>query len=157
MTYRIKPQDLVTLYASPFMTPHAARVTAPLADVLASGELFMTVRSNLRPGDTVRLCRYENGDWTRARVIECAEVIITQSTIKAVVFRQLGAIMNVEPADPALEPEKKEPDLPELEVVPNDQGGFLARDKVSGHVHKHFKSKMAADRYVADYGGKKAA
>ncbi|MND02949.1 hypothetical protein D3C83_225390 [compost metagenome] len=72
-------------------------------------------------------------------------------------FRLLGEIVDVDPADPALEVVKKEPELPALEIVPDPQGGFLARETVSGHVHKHFKSKLAADRYAAEYGGKKAA
>jgi hypothetical protein len=157
MSYRIKPQDLTPLNSSPFMTMHGGRVQIPLKDALASEDLFMTVRSNLRAGDTVRLCRYGPGDWTKARVLEFAEVIITQSTPKAVLFRLLGEIVDVEPADPALDVVKKEPELPALEVADDPQGGVLVREVVSGNVHKHFKSKVAADRYIADYGGKKAA
>jgi hypothetical protein len=157
MTTRIKPQDLTPLNSSPFQTMHGGRVQIPLKDALASDVLFMTVRSNLRPGDTVRLCRYGPGDWTKARVLEFAEVIITQSTPIAVVFRLLGEIINVEAADPALEIVKKEPQLPELAVEADPQGGFVVRETASGNVHKHFKSKVAADRYIADYGGKKAA
>jgi hypothetical protein len=157
MSYRIKPQDLTPLNSSPFMTMHGGRVQIPLKDALASQELFMTVRSNLRAGDTVRICRYGPGDWTKARVLEFAEVIITQSTPIAVLFRLLGEIVDVEPADPALEVVKKEPELPELAVEPDPQGGFVVREIPSGNVHKHFKSKVAADRYIADYGGKKAA
>jgi hypothetical protein len=157
MTYRIKPQDLTPLNSSPFMTMHGARVQIPLKDALASQALFMTVRSNLRAGDTVRLCRYGPGDWTKARVLEFAEVIITQSTPIAVLFRLLGEIIDVQPADPALEVVKTEPQLPELAVEADPQGGFIVKETVSGNVHKHFKSKVAADRYIADYGGKKAA
>lgn len=157
MAYRIKPQDLTPLNSSPFQTMHGARVQIPLTDALASEDLFLTVRSNLRAGDTVRICRYGSGDWTKARVLEFAEVIITQSTPKAVVFRLLGEIIDVEAADPSLEVVKAEPQLPALAVEADPQGGFVVRETGSGNVHKHFKSKVAADRYVADYGGKKAA
>lgn len=154
MSYRIKPQDLTPLNSSPFMTMHGARVTAPLKDVLASEELFMTVRSNLRAGDRVQLCRYESGDWTRARLLECAEVIIRQSSPKAVLFRQLGEIVDVEAADPTLEVVKQEPQLAELEIVDDPQGGFIVRELVSGNVHKHFGKRGNAQNYVRDYGGK---
>lgn len=157
MSYRIKAQDHTPLNSSPFMTIHGVRITAPLKDALASEDLFRVIWSNLRAGDTVRICRYGPGDWTKARVLEFAEVIITQSTPKAVVFRLLGEIIDVEPADPALEVVKKEPELPALAVEPDPQGGFIVKETVSGNVHKHFKSKVAADRYIADYGGKKAA
>jgi hypothetical protein len=157
MSIRLKPQDLTPLNSSPFMTLHGARVAYPIADALASPDFFLTVRSNLRAGDRVQLCRYEHGDWTRARLLECAEVIIAQSTPKAVVFRLLGEIIDVEAADPALEVVQKMPQLPELGVEPDPQGGFIVRETASGHVHKHFKSEAAAKRYIADYGGKKAA
>ncbi len=153
--HRLKPQDLTPLNSSPFMTMHGARVTYPIADAIASPEFFLTVRSNLRAGDTVRLCRYASGDSTKARLVEFAEVIITQCTPKAVEFELMGAIRTVGDADPALEVAKSAPQLAVLEIVPDDKG-FLVREALSGHVHKHFKSRVAADRYVADYGGKPA-
>lgn len=157
MSIRLKPQDLTALTQSPFMTIHGARVAYPLEDAMASPELFMAVRSNLRAGDRVQLCRYESGDWTKARLIEFAEVIITQSTPKAVEFELTADIRIVGAAKPELEVVKKVDELPELEVVPDPQGGFIVREVVSGHVHKHFKQKPAAERYVTDYGGKAKA
>jgi hypothetical protein len=153
MSYRIRPQDITPRGSSPFMTPHGARVTAPLDEVLTSEELFTGVRSNLRAGDQVLLCRYENGEWNKARILEYVEVMITQSTPKAVEFEAMGPVRVIGEAKPELEPETTEPQLTELEIVDNPQGGFLAREVVSGHVQKHFKTKAAAERYLRDYGG----
>ncbi len=155
--HRLKPQDLTPLNSSPFMTMHGARVTYPIADAIASPEFFLTVRSNLRSGDTVRLCRYASGDWTKARLVEYGEVMITQCTPKAVEFELMGEIRVVGAAKPELEPAKRQDELAELEIVDNPQGGFIVREVASGHVHKHFKSRIAADRYVADYGGQPKA
>lgn len=157
MTLRINPADITPTASTPFMTPWAARVAQPLADLLKSEELFLNVRGMLRAGDKVELARFEHGDWRRARVIEFVTVLITQATPTAVEFRQLTDILDIEAADPALEPAKETPVLPELEMVPNDGGGFLVREVVSGHVHKHFKNEAAAKRYMTDYGGKPKA
>lgn len=154
MNYRLKPQDLTPLNSSPFMTMHGARVTYPIADAIASLDFFLTVRSNLRSGDTVRLCRYASGDWTKARLVEFAEVIITQSTPKAVEFELMGVIRTVGAAKPELEVVKQEPQLAELEIVDDPQGGFIVREVVSGTVHKQFGKRGNAQNYVRDYGGK---
>jgi hypothetical protein len=155
---RIRPQDITPTTQSPFMTVHAARVTHPIAEMLTSDELFLSVRNNLRAGDRVDLCRYDSGDWNEGRILEYATVLITQKTPQTVEFRLLGAITAIEVAKPvAPPPASTADDRAELEVIPGDpqnNGGFLVRETVSGHVHKHFKSRVAADRYVADYGSK---
>jgi hypothetical protein len=157
MSYRIKPQDLDRTSNSAFMTPHAARCTIPLEDALASEELFLTVRSNLRAGDQVTLCRYSSGDWMKARILEYATVIITESTPKAVEFFVKEPIVVIADAKPELQVAPAEPELPELEVISDPQGGFLVRDVATGHVHKHFKIKAPAVKYINDYGRKAVA
>jgi hypothetical protein len=156
MTYRIKPQDLTPTNASPFMSTHGARIQAPLEAALADVGLFMTVRSNLRPGDEVTVCRYGPGDWTKARITERAKVLILQSTVKAVEFEVIEPVRVLGAAKPELEVVKPQPELAELEVVPDPNGGFVVREVASGNIHKHFGGKAAATRYVNDYG-KKAA
>lgn len=156
MTERIRPQDLTPTTSSPFMTLHVARVTQPLEELIAFPDLFLSVRSNLRAGDRVDLGRYESGDWNKARVIEFATVLITQSTALAVEFRLLGAIERMEPAKPELVPAKDEPPLAALEIVPGENGGYLVREVTSGHVHMNFSTKKAAENYVRDYGGRAA-
>jgi hypothetical protein len=157
MSYRIKPQDLTATNSSPFMTTHGARVQIPLADALASPDLFMTVRANLRAGDEVTICRYGTGDWTKARVLERVRVIILQSALKGVEFEAVEDIRILGAAKPELEPEKKVDQLTELEVIPDPQGGFLVREVASGYVHKHFKIKAPAVKYINDYGRKAQA
>ena len=157
MSYRIKPQDITVSGSSPFMTRHAARCTTPLADAVASEELFLNVRSNLRAGDQVLLCRYETGDWNKARVLEYVELIITQSTALAVEFEAMGEVRTVGEAKPDLEPEKSDPELAELKIEPDPQGGYNVVDANTGYVHKNFKTEPAAKRYITDYGKKAAA
>jgi hypothetical protein len=157
MTYRIRPNDLTPRGSSPFMTPQSARVGVPLADALASRELFMTVRSNLRAGDQVLICHYEGGDWNKARILEYVEVMITQSTPLAVEFDLMYPVRNVAAAKAELERPKKVDEPDELEIVPNEQGGFLVRKVADGHVERHFKTEPAAKRYITDYGKQKAA
>jgi hypothetical protein len=156
MTYRIKPQDLTPTNSSPFMSTHGARIQAPLEAALAEAKLFTTVHGNLRPGDEVTVCRYGPGDWTKARILERAKVMILQSTPRAVEFEVIEPIRVLGAAKPELEVVKPVQDIAELEVVPDPQGGFVVREVISGNVHKHFGSKPAANRYVTDYG-KKAA
>jgi hypothetical protein len=157
MTYRIKPQDLTPTNSSPFMSTHGARIQAPLDAALADAGLFMTVRSNLRPGDEVTVCRYGAGDWTKARILERAKVLILQSTVKAVEFEVIEPVRVLGAAKPELEVIKPEPKPAELEIVPDPNGGFIVRDAATGNVHKHFGAKAAATRYVNDYGKQKAA
>lgn len=157
MPERIRPQDITPTTQSPFMTRHAARVGTPLAELLAFDELFLSVRNNLRPGDSVDLCRYSSGDWTSARILEFVTVLITQKGPNAVEFRQISPIFEIDAPKPELAPEPVKPQLPVLEVVPAEEGGFLVRDIDTGHVHKHFPTKAGATRYVTDYGRKAAA
>ena len=156
MTYRIKPQDLTPTNSSPFMSTHGARIQAPLQAALADAGLFMTVRSNLYAGDEVTVCRYGPGDWTKARILERAKVIILQSAARGVEFEIIEPIRVLGAAKPELDIVKPQPELAELEVVPDPNGGFIVRDAATGNIHKHFGAKAAATRYVNDYG-KKAA
>ena len=157
MSERIKPQDITPTTQSPFMTVHAARCTQPLGEALESPELFLSVRSNLRAGDQVTLCRFESGDPMKARVLEYVRVMITQSTPLAVEFETMEPVHIVGAAKPELEPETPEDEPLELEVVPDPQGGFNVRQVATGHVEKHFKTKAPAERYVRDYGKQEAA
>lgn len=99
MSLRLKPQDITPLISSPFMTVHGARVVYPLAEVLKTPGFFDNVRSNLRAGDTVKLCRFEHGDWTKARVVEFCEVMVAQSSPMpvGVRFAQSGPLVAVPP------------------------------------------------------------
>lgn len=153
MSYRIKSGDLDRTSNSAFMTTHAARCTDPLEKALASEELFMTVRNNLRPGDQVTLCRYSGGDWHKSRILEYATVIITEVTPKVVHFHLKDPIVIIAAADPTLEVKKQEPQLPALSVEEDPQGGWLVKDQ-TGYVHKHFKIKAPAVKYINDYGRK---
>jgi hypothetical protein len=99
MSYRIKPQDFVPLNASPFMTIHGARVLLPIAEALASDELFLNVRSNVRAGDRVTICYFDSGEWTRARVLEHAEVLIVGRTSSTVDFQLIGDVHAVTHAE----------------------------------------------------------
>jgi len=156
MTYRIKPLDLTPTNSSPFMSMHGARIQVPLDDALADADLFMIVRSNLRAGDEVTICRYGPGDWTKARILERAKVLILQSAAKGVEFEIIEPVRVIGAAKPELEMVKPVDDLADLEIVCDPQGGVLVREVESGHVHKHFKTEPAAKRYITDYG-KKAA
>ena len=156
MSYRIKYQDITVSGSAPFMTRHAARCTVPLADALASDQLFMSVRPNLRAGDQVLLCRYETGDWNKTRILEYVELIITQCTPLAVEFETMGEVCIIGAAKPELVPEKKRPEPQELRIEPHPNGGFNVCD-ASGYVHKHFNTEPAAKKYITDYGKKAAA
>lgn len=156
MAYRIKSGDISAASSSPFMTLHSARCTVALVDALASEELFLTVRNNLRPGDQVTLCRYSSGDWNKARILEYATVIITESTQKAVEFHVKEPIVVIADAKPELQVVKEEPQLPVLSVEPDPNGGFVVQDE-TGYVHKHFKIKAPAVKYINDYGRKARA
>lgn len=158
MSFRLKPQDITPATTAPFMTLHSARCTAALTDALASDELFLNVRSNLRAGDQVTLCRYSSGDWMKARVVEYATVIITESTVNVVEFHVKEPITIIPDARPELQVVKAEPELAELVVEPDEEkGGFLVKDAATGYVHKHFKIKAPAVKYINDYGRKARA
>ncbi len=155
MTSRVRPQNLHTLNSATFGTMHATKCSEPIVDVLAFEELFLDVRSNLRPGDTVSISRLSDGDVMKARVLEHCTVLITQKAADLIEFRLIGEILYVDAAKP--EPVAAPEEPASLEVAPDPNGGFVARRVTDGQVEKHFKSKAAAERYVTDYGPKQAA
>lgn len=159
MTFRLPPPDLCISQIAPFCTQHAARVVVPIETAIASKLLFADVRANLMCGDMVTLCQFDHKDHSARsqRMIALARLYITYAGNDGVEWRQDGDTVHFDPAREIVVPKAEPaPVLAELEVVTNEQGGYLAREVVSGHVHKHFKSKVAAERYVFDYGGKKA-
>lgn len=151
---RIRPQNLTPTCSSPFMTTFAARVQEPIESALIDPALFADVRSNLRPGDQVALCEFEAGDVNKSRVLAYVTLVITQRTADGVEFEFISPIIRVGAAKPEPEAAKAEPEA--LAVEPDPSGGFIVKGVVSGHAHKHFKTRAAADRYAADYGGKAA-
>lgn len=157
MAFRLPPHDLCIAQSSPFCTQQAARVVVPIETAISSPDLFASVRANLFCGDLVTLCQFDTIDNTvrQQRMIALARLYITYVGNDGVEWRQDGDTLHFDAGREIVAPKAEPaPVLAQLEVVPNEQGGYLAREVVSGHVHKHFKSKVAADRYAADYGGK---
>jgi hypothetical protein len=150
---RIKPQDLTVTAPGPFMQKFAARCQMPLELMVASEELFLSVRSNLRPGDEVTLCRYAPGDYNNVPLLERCEVVVTNVTGDAVEYRIIAPVLSFAGAEPKHKPAAPEPELPRLDVEKNPDGaGYIVKDKDTGHVHKVFKSRQAANNYARDYG-----
>lgn len=75
------PQDLCMADAMPFQQHFECRTQRPLAEVVADPLYFNNVRSNLRAGDHISICRYEGepGAHHDARVVEFCEVRVVST------------------------------------------------------------------------------
>lgn len=93
MAYRLKSQDMTILSSTPYATPNAAKVYAPMKDVLQSRELFLDYRNRLRPGDTVRLTEF--ADKSHRRVLAIAEVLIIEVGDDFVDYAKIGAVRTI--------------------------------------------------------------
>jgi hypothetical protein len=149
VSFRLTPNDITPITQSPFMTVFAARCTAPLSEVISSAEAFLSVRNNLRAGDRVQLARFEHGEWTKARVLEFGEVIITQSSAAGVEHMLSFPIVEVDAARAAPQP-PADADKPVLRLEAEERGGWNVLDEAGSA--KHFNTKKAAQDYIRDYG-----
>lgn len=77
---RARPLDVCMSDSMPFAQRWTCRTTWPLADVL-NNEYFLNMRSTLRAGDLIRICRFDRMDSNDkdARLLETCEVIIAKS------------------------------------------------------------------------------
>lgn len=123
---RAKPTNLVLVNAAPFGSAYVYHDTVSL-DVVLGDEFFLPVRNQLRPGDDLSLRRTGKGNDGEVRVIEIAEIVVTDSSRSGVsLVLKPGYPMEV--SDPSPEP-SKEVYLSEGHYVTNaGSAGFAVRD-----------------------------
>lgn len=115
--YRAKAQDLCMNDAMPFQQQFQYRTTLPLREVIHE-RFFLPVANNLRTGDQIRIVGYDRPAGPRhdGRVVEVAEVIVTDKRPEAIVLDLLGEIREI--ATPAVADTTAEPRLPRERYVP---------------------------------------
>ena len=112
-TLYCSPQDLCMAESMPWQQHFECRTLHPLADVL-NERFFHNVRSNLRPGDSIAICRFDRAPSSQGtgRLVEFCEVRIvgrTDAGVELYIVREPVAI-GAE-ADPAALTKAPVPDV----------------------------------------------
>lgn len=93
--YRLKPTDICMADAMPWQQHWEARTTWPLAEVLHD-KFFLNMRTQLRAGDAITLCRYSGTDPTHRNVklleVATLRVIEAGERAEAVPIALIGEI-----------------------------------------------------------------
>ena len=93
MDERAKPGDLCMADAMPFQQHHEYRTHVPIEDLINDERFFLNVKDNLRPGDSITICRY--ADNTFRKLIEVADVRVIETSNVAVRIHQRGEVERV--------------------------------------------------------------